>query len=112
MLLLIKLNNSNAMTIDTTTARELMIQELKLDGFTEQEQQEILDVLEENIVVKINNDIFGLLDEADRTIFISLCETPDNEQIGIFINEKIPDVNGLITRAAQHIIREFKALTP
>jgi hypothetical protein len=99
------------MTIDTTAARQLLIQELKLDGFTHEEQEEILDMLHENIVVKINNDIFGVLDHDDRQMFLSLAETKDNEQIGIFLKEKIPDMDGLIKRAAQHIIRAFKQHT-
>jgi hypothetical protein len=99
------------MTINTTAAREMLIKELKLDGFTEAEQQEIIDMLEENIVVKINNDIFGLLDTEDRQTFLSLAETKDNEQIGIFLKAKIPDMDGLIKRAAQHIIRAFKEHT-
>ncbi len=97
------------MTIDTTAARALLVSELKLDGFTDSERQEIIGLLEENIVVKINNDIFGILNEEEKGEFILLAQEPNNEQIGIFLNEKIADLDGLVRRAAQYIIRDFKA---
>lgn len=99
------------MTIDTTAARQLLVSELKLEGFTETEQQEIIDMLEENIVIKINNDIFGMLDEKEKGEFILLAQEPNNEQVGIFLKERIADFDGLIKRAAQYIIKDFKTAT-
>ena len=99
------------MTIDTTIAREMLVKELKLEGFTAEEQKEIIDLLEENIVIKVNNDIFNLLEEADRDMFLQVCETNDNELIGKFLESKIHDLQGLVKRAAEYIIRDFKSLT-
>lgn len=96
------------MTIDTKPARELIIQELKLDGFTSEEQQEIIDMLEENILIKVNTDIFNLLDQADRAMFIMLNETRNNAEIGEFLKDKVQDLPGLVRRAAQYVIRDFK----
>jgi hypothetical protein len=99
------------MTIDTSKARQLLISELQLEGFTEAEQKEIIDMLEENIVIKINNDIFGLLEGEDKKNFILLAQTAHAEDLGIFLAKKIPDIDGLIIRAAQSIIRDFKTRT-
>lgn len=99
------------MTIDTTVARNMLTSELKLDGFTAEEQNEIINMLEENIVIKVNNDIFSVLSEEDRATFLTVSETNDNELISKFLASKIHDLDGLIKRAAQYIIRDFKSLT-
>ena len=99
------------MTIDTTAARALLLSEINLEGFTVAEQKEIIDLLVENSVIKINNDIFALLEGEDRVTFILLSQTAHNKEIGIFLKEKIADLDGLIRRAAEYIIRDFKNST-
>lgn len=99
------------MTIDTTPARSLLLSEINLEGFTPDEKKEIIDLLVENIVIKINNDIFTLLEGQDRVEFILLSQTAHNKEIGIFLKEKIADLDGLVRRAAQYIIRDFKNTT-
>jgi hypothetical protein len=96
------------MTINTTAIRETIAKELKLEGFTPEEQQEIIDMLQENIIIKVNNDIFQLLDEADRDTFVTLGEQNDSTLFQAFLEQKVPDINELVTKVARYVIEDFK----
>jgi hypothetical protein len=99
------------MTIDTNAIRETIVKDLKLDGFTPEEQQEIIDMLQENIIIKVNNDIYQLLEPKDRETYLVLGEQYQQENFGKFLQEKIPNIQELVTGVARYIVEDFKSRT-
>ena len=94
----------------TTTIRSGIVSELKLDGFTETEQDEIIDFLEENSLMQVHLDLLECLTALDKEEFYRISEKKQPEAIEAFLKEKIPEYKKVISKAATKVVREFKRL--
>jgi hypothetical protein len=88
--------------------RESVKAELNLEGFTKDEQAEILDMLEENIIMRIHIDILNALSKEKRDQFFEVSEKSEPEKIEAFLRKELPDFEGIIKNAAVTTARELK----
>lgn len=90
--------------------KEKIKTKVNLEGFTKEEQNEIVDRLEENIIAKVNLVIVSELTDADRDEFYKISEKPYSPAMAAFLEKRIPDISKLITETADDIIDEFNTL--
>ncbi len=83
---------------------------VNLEGFTTEEQHEILEKLEENIIIKINLTLLDALKPADRDEFYTLSEKPQNPVLTKFLEDRIPNISAVVRKAADEVIDEFNSL--
>lgn len=97
-------------TIYSDTIREEIIRELKLEGFTEDEKNEIVDFIEENCVLQVHLDILAALPEEDKDEFFKVCERTNPERIQAFLMEKLPNFKEIVQNASAKVVQEFVKL--
>jgi hypothetical protein len=87
--------------------KEEIKSKVDLEGFTREEQQEIIDKLEESILTRINRVLLEKLAVEDREDFRKLSEKPYTPAMPQFLGDKIPNVSQLITDTADEVLEEF-----
>lgn len=89
------------------TIRRAITAELKLDGFTDEEKDEIIEFLEENSIKQVHLDLISQLGEDDKDEFYRLSEKREPERIEAFLREKVPDFQKIVERAAKTTVQDF-----
>ncbi len=87
-----------------------IINTLNLEGFTSEEQKEIVDKLEENIRTALLLEILNRLPESDRTELTSMSMNGSADKAKEFLQIKIPHFSDMITKTSVSVITEFNEL--
>lgn len=89
-----------------------VIEKLNLEGFSPDEQKEIIDTIEDTIRTSLLLEILNRLPETDRTELTSISMQGEgaNEKCRNFLEMKIPNFADLITKTSLSVIGEFNAL--
>jgi predicted ATPase with chaperone activity len=94
-----------------TTLHDLIVKELELEGVSPDVQETILFALTEATIKKAMMEVADKLSEEDRKVMDKIIEkenaTPD--ELLVFLNSKIPNLDEIVTDQAKYIIADFKS---
>lgn len=85
-----------------------IIQELGLENLEQSERERVISALGglvlQNVLIKVTE----ALSNEDVILFEKVVSSEDQDRVGAFLSEKVPDIQGLIGNASREVIEEYK----
>ena len=94
--------------MDTEQTKKYIIENLKLENLSPDEQGEIIKKLGDDIEKKAFIVILKALDKKEQKELLAISEKGSIEEINTFIKEKIPNVKEIIEKVAKKTVEDFK----
>jgi hypothetical protein len=96
--------------INTDELNSTLLQDLGLEGFPREVQDEVLGKLGENILRKITMSIMDKIPPAARQEFDSISEAGDSDRMKTFLDTHIPNFDGFVKDEVKKSVDEFKQI--
>lgn len=98
------------MFVDHDSIRNKIHEEINLARFTEDEQKEIMEKLEENISTRVYIDVLDRLTPTEQEAFYVLGEKKDSDEFREFLSTKVPQLNTMVEDAVKTITADLKSV--
>jgi SPX domain protein involved in polyphosphate accumulation len=96
------------MPLDYEHIRKRITEELNLKKFTDEEQREIMEKLEDNILSRIYMDVLDRLSPVEQEAFYVLGEKKDSVEFKEFLESKVSTLDAIIDNATTTFVDELK----